>query len=111
MKVKYAIQVIVVDDSQGEKCEAHCGIDWASAETISLATERIKDRFGDNIQLSYLNLSKPITNQHALELSQGFRSKNLPLPLLVINGQPRISGQFDIQRLLDVIEAEVEIRS
>ena len=103
------IQITIVDDSQGEKCYAHCGVDWSSAEVIALASNRIKERFGKKIKLNYLDLSKPMTNQHAIELNQRIKKEKLPLPLLVINGQPRISGQFDIHLLLEVIDAELEI--
>ena len=109
--VKQTIQITIIDDSRGEKCEAHCGVDWSSAEAIALANQRIRDRFGDKIQLEYLDLSKPVANHRALELSQEVRNKNLSLPLLLINGKPRISGQFDIRLLLDAIEAETEIKS
>ena len=105
--IKY--KVTIIDDSKGEKCEAHCGIDWSSPEAIALATKRIKDRFGDQIQLEYLDLSQPLVNDHSLELSQQVRNKKLPLPLLVINGVPRISGEFDIHLLLEAIDAELEI--
>ena len=108
---KHAIQIAIVDDSKGEKCDVHCGVDWSSAEAIALASQRIKDRFGDRVKLQYLDLSKPMPNRHALELTQELRNKNFPLPLLVINGQPRISGQFDIRQLLDAIDAEIEITS
>ena len=111
MEIKQTIRVTIVDDSQGVKCDALCGVDWSSAEAISLATERIKEQFGDKIQLEYLDLAKPITSDHALELSQQVRDKDLFLPLLVIDGQPRISGQFDIRQLMNVIEVEVEIRA
>lgn len=111
MAIKHTIQVTIVDNPKGEKCDARCGLDWSSAEAISLASERIKERFGDSIQLEYLDLSQPITNHHALELGQQVKDKNLPLPLLVINGQPRISGQFDMRQLMDAIEVEVEIKS
>ena len=109
--VKHTIQITIVDDSKGEKCDAHCGVDWSSGEAIALANQRIKDRFGDKIQLEYLDLAKPVTNRHFLEINQEVRNKNLSLPLLLINGEPRISGQFDIRQLLDAIEAEVEIKS
>ena len=108
---KHAIQVTIVDDSKGEKCDAHCGADWASTEVIALASQRIKERFGDKIELEYLDLAKPMTNNNALELKQQVKAKNLPLPLLVINGEPRILGQFDIRMLLDAIDAEMEIKS
>ena len=109
--IKHTIQITIIDDSKGEKCDARCGADWSSAEAIALASQRIKDRFGDKIQLEYLDLSKPMANRHALELNQKFRSKNFSLPLLLINGEPRISGQFDIRLLLDALDAEVEIKS
>lgn len=107
--IKQAIQITIVDDSKGEKCHAHCGVDWSSVETIALASQRIKDRFSYNIQLEYLDLSKPVADHRALELNPGI--KNLSLPLLLINGKPRISGQFDIRQLLDAIDAEIEIKS
>ncbi len=109
--IKHTIQVNIIDDSKGEKCDAHCGVDWSSVEAITLASQRIKDRFGDKIQLEYLDLSEPIANRHALELIQGIKNKDLSLPLLLINGKPRISGQFDIRQLLDAIEVEMEIRA
>ena len=109
--IKHTIQITIVDDSTVEKCDAHCGVDWSSAEAIALARQRIKDRFGDKIQLEYLNLSKAMANRRALELNRMVKNKNLSLPLLLINGEPRISGQFDIRQLLDVIDAEMEIES
>ncbi len=107
--INHAIEITIVDDSKGEKCDAHCGIDWSSSESITLASQRIKDRFGDGIKLQYLDLAKPMPNHLDLELEQTIRGKNFTLPLLVINGQPRISGQFDIRLLLDAIEVEMEI--
>jgi len=102
------MQITVIDDSKAEKCEAHCGIDWSSKEAITLINQRIKERFGGRVKLEYLDLSKPRTGR-ALELNQLVKDENLPLPLLVINGQPRISGQFDIRHLLDAVDAEMEI--
>ena len=48
--VDHPIQVIIADDSKGEKCDAHCGVEWSSPEVVALASQRIKDRFGDKIQ-------------------------------------------------------------
>jgi len=104
------MQITVIDDSKAEKCEAHCGIDWSSKEAITLINQRIKERFGGRVKLEYLDLSKPRTGR-ALELNQLVKDENRPLPLLVINGQPRISGQFDIRHLLDAVDAEMEIRA
>jgi len=108
--IKQTIQVSIIDDSEGEQCDARCGVDWSAVEMITLASQRIRDRFGDEIQLEYLDLSQPVANRHALELFPRTRNKELSLPLLLINGQPRISGQFDIRLLLDAINAELELK-
>ena len=108
--IEPAIQITIVDDSKVEKCDAHCGVDWSSPEVVTLASQRIKDRFGDRIKLQYLDLSKPITNHHASAMKQRVRNKKLPLPLLIINDEPRILGEFDIRLLLDAIDAEIEIK-
>ena len=107
--IKHISQITIVDDSKGEKCDAHCGVDWSSREAIALASQRIKDRFDDKIQIKYLDLSKAMATHDALEWSQAIENKNLSLPLLLINGQLRISGQFDVRQLLEAIEAEMEI--
>jgi disulfide oxidoreductase YuzD len=108
--IEPAIQITIVDDSKVEKCDAHCGVDWSSPEVVALASQRIKDRFGDRIiKLQYLDLSKPVTNHYASALKQRVRNNNLPLPLLIINGKPRILGEFDIRLLLDAIDTEIEI--
>ncbi|MFC1932239.1 DUF1462 family protein [Chloroflexota bacterium] len=106
---EHDIQIVIVNDSKGEKCDAECGVDWSSAEAVALASQRIEDRFGDEIKLEYIDLSQATDNPFALELSQEIKNKNLSLPLLLINGQPRISGQFDIRQLLDTIEVEIEL--
>ena len=107
--IKNTIQVTILDDSSKEKCEASCGEDWTAPESFALANQRIKDRFGDKIQLEYLNLSKATTNWEASKWNQRIKDKNLSLPLLLISGQPRISGQFDLHQLLDAIETELEM--
>lgn len=98
-----------MDDSQGEQCDACCEVDWSALETITLANRRINDRFGDKIRLEYLDLAKPIAHRHVVELFPGTGNKQLSLPLLLINGRLRISGQFDIRLLLDAINTELEL--
>ena len=79
----------------------------SAAAAITLANQRIKDKFGDRAQLEYIDLPKATDSQPVRELKQ--RIEDLPLPLLLINGQPRVSGQFDIRQMLDAIEADLEI--
>ena len=107
--VERTIQVTIIDDSKGEKCDARCGVDWASEGALALAKRRIKDRFGDRIRLEYLDISESSASRRASELVPGIKSKDRPLPMLLVNGETRIPGQFDIRQLLDVIEVETEL--
>ena len=103
------IQITIINDSRRQECEADCGIDWSSPEAMVLASQRIKDRFDDEIQLMYFDLSQEVTNPEPLEWSETIKNKDLSLPLLLVNGQLRISGRFDIRQLLDTIEVEIEL--
>jgi len=107
--IKDIIQITIINGSSQPECDAHCGEDWSSPEAITLASQRIKDRFGENIRLECIDLSKAMANRRASEWGQAIKNKNLSLPLLLINGEPRISGQFDIRQLLDAIDAEIDI--
>ena len=107
--IKHAIQITIIDDSRRQECEAECGLDWSSPEALALANRRIKDRFGGKVRLVYLNLSEAVANHDILQWNEVIKNKNLSLPLLLLNGQLRISGQFDIRQLLDTIEVELEI--
>ncbi len=98
---------IIVDDTSRKECDASCGEDWSSPDTINLASQRIKQRFGDKIKLEYLNLTEAATDRQASKWRQEI--KNLSVPVLLINGETRIAGQFGIRQLLDAIEAEIEI--
>lgn len=103
------IQVIIVDDRNFNRCDVNCGADWSSAEVANTARQRIKERFGDRVRLDYIDLSQPATNSLTLEWRPRIGSEKLPLPLLTINGEIRISGPFDIRLLLDAIDATIEI--
>jgi len=103
------IQVIIIDDHNFNRCDANCGADWASAEVSNTARQRIKERFGDRVRLDYIDLSQPATNNLTLQWRQRTGSEKLPLPLLTINGEIRISGPFDTRMLLDTIDATIEI--
>ncbi len=106
---KHDIKITIVNDSRRQECGAECGTDWSSPEAMALANQRIKGRFGNGVQLAYLDMSKEVANHDALEWREVIKNKNLLLPLLLLNGQLRISGQFDIRQLLDTIEVEIEM--
>lgn len=103
------IEILIVDDSRVEKCESSCGVDWSAAGSITLAKKQIKDRFGLRVRWKYLDLSASKGGRQVLELKREVEDKGLSLPVLVVNGEPRIAGQFDLRMVLDAIDAEIEI--
>jgi len=105
--IEHSIEVTIIDDSEADKCDIGCGVDWSSSEAIGLASQRIKDRFGDRVKLQYLDVSSPEGNSSALRFASKIKAS--AVPILFVNGEPRISGPFDIRLLLDAIETELEV--
>jgi len=103
------IQVVIINDSRREECEAACGVDWSSSEVIALASQQIRDRFGEKMRVEYVDLAEATVSPETDEFMKIINNRSLSLPVLLINGQPRISGQFDIRQLLDAIEADMEM--
>ncbi len=103
------VQVIVLNDSRIEGCEAACGIDWSDPEALAMAARQVRDKFGEEIQIAFADLSEDGIDPDLVKWSGQAATKNLSFPLLLLNDQVRIAGNFDIRQLLDVIEVEVEL--
>jgi disulfide oxidoreductase YuzD len=103
------IQVIIISDPAKQECDASCGTDWSSAESLELAKEQVRRRFGDGVHLTYLDLAGTEEADSLVEWRKKIIDENLSVPLLVLNGHLRITGNFDVRQMLDVIEAELEI--
>jgi len=84
-------------------------MDWSSPDTVALATRQIKDRFGNGARLEYFDLASGTDDRQVNEWRRSIRERSLSVPLLLINGRLRIAGQFDIRRMIDAVEAEMEI--
>jgi len=102
------VQVVILGDSRTPGCGVGCGADWSDPEVLGLAAERAAARFGDGVGIEYTDLAR---GELKPELA-GWRSEvsrlSLGFPLLLLNGRVKIAGDFDIRRLMDVIEVEVE---
>ena len=103
------MRVYILGDSSLSRCEANCGTDWSSSEAVSLARKQVQERFGKEIELEYVDLSEAAGKEEIVRLTGEKTAEDIQLPLLVINGMTRISGQFDIRQLFDIIETEIEI--
>jgi glutaredoxin len=108
---KIPIQVTIINDPlKKQDCEASCGTDWSSLQALALARKQISERFTGNIQLTYVDMDEETTSDEMKKWISLGKSGKLSLPLLVINGQLRISGSFDMRQMIDAIEVETEMR-
>ena len=103
------IQVTVLDDTKAEKCEGRCGLDFSSPEAVESVTKLLNKLYGEKVQLQYLDLAEPSLSHSYPEIVERVRTENLALPLLLINGNLRIAGYFDIYLLQSVIQTEMEM--
>ncbi|UCB43551.1 MAG: DUF1462 family protein [Dehalococcoidales bacterium] len=103
------VDIKIIDDTSRRDCDAACGTDWSSPEAINLASRQIRSRFGEEMQLEYVDLSRTIPDHAIARWQQTIRERSLSVPLLLINGQLRVAGQFDTRQIIDAIEAEIEM--
>jgi len=103
------VTISIINESSRRDCDAGCGTDWSSPDAVALAARQIKDRFGNEARLEYLDLASGTDDRQVNEWRGAIRERSLSVPLLLINGRLRIAGQFDIRRMIDAVEAEMEI--
>jgi disulfide oxidoreductase YuzD len=103
-----SIQVTVFDNSQSEKCEGRCGLDFSAPGALQSITELLNKLYGGRVQLTYLDLAEPSISSAHPEIIERVRVENLSLPLLLVSGKLRISGYFDFRLLQNAIQVETE---
>ncbi len=105
--VEPKVRMTIVDDTARAKtCAVDCGIDWSQSETVSVARQRVGERFGDRAELEYIELPAAADNESIRKMKAAI--VGLPLPVLLANGRPTIAGEFDIRQIMDVIEVNLE---
>ena len=104
------IRVTIFDNSEGEHCSS-CEVGSSSREAIEFAIEHLKKRYGDEVQIEYLDLAEPQARRHHPEVVEQIVGQHIPLPLVAINGVPRLSGIFEYRMIVDAIETQREVIS
>lgn len=101
--------IIILDDSRVVRCGAGCGINWAKKEEAEKAREQVKKRLRDDFVLQYLDMANPVVAEKFAPVLKKANKAELLYPLLIINGDIRISGDFDLRMLTDMIDASREL--
>ncbi len=103
-----SIRVTIVVDSAAPSCEGDCAIDWLKAEHQVLARQKVSQETGGEAALEFLDIRAAAHDARQSALVRRVQSEKLPLPVLVVNGNPHITGPFDVRMLLDMIEVAME---
>lgn len=101
--------ITILNDSRVKKCEAGCGVNWSKKDEIERAREQIKKQLHDDFILEYLDMAKPEVSKKFSPVIQRAKKTDILYPLLIINGDIRISGDFDLRMLTDMIDASREL--
>jgi hypothetical protein len=97
MPIKLNIKII--GNHRKSLCQAECGSDWSNPDVQSRMKTILQEKFGDQIMIDYYDI----------EGSGQQLKENDKFPILMINGQIRISGPFDMRQLIDIIETQLEL--
>ena len=52
------LRVVIVNNSGSIHCQVGCGWDWSQPEHLKLAEERLRSRYGSEVQLDYVDLAQ-----------------------------------------------------
>jgi disulfide oxidoreductase YuzD len=100
--MKPPISVTLFDDSSGEHCLG-CG------ERFDLVIERLKERYGDEVVVEYLDLAEPAARLQHQEVVNRVKETGLMLPLVAINGVLRLCGGVEYRTIVEAIETQKEV--
>ena len=95
------IHVEIVGADKQASCHTECTIDWSQSEIQIQARNELRKRFGKHIKLDFISMED--ANDKLIHEKD--------FPLLLMNDQIRMSGQFDIKKLIEIIETQMEIEA
>jgi disulfide oxidoreductase YuzD len=99
------IKVTIFDDTGEAQC-AGCYQVARSLEEVTFAIAHLKGKYGKGVTVEYVDLADDPENSDVIE---SIRSRNLPLPVVAINGVPRLAGNVEYRAIVEAIEAQREV--
>lgn len=83
-------------------------MDWMKGENQALARREVTRKHGDEVVVDFMDIRTSAASAAQTELIRRVQAQNPPFPVLLLNGNPRITGPFDVRMLLDMIETELD---
>jgi len=108
--VSEPMRVSIIYDAGSPDCDGGCGLDLASTEEMQFTLHHLRQRYGDSVEVEFLDFSSCGGGPaESADLAHSMRERGLPLPLLAINGIPRLSGNLSFARIAQAIEVQREV--
>jgi hypothetical protein len=95
------IHIKIIGKNEQSLCQVDCGNDWSQPDVQTKVKAQLRERFDRHVILEYLDVKD----------SYKQFQKETQFPILVINGYTRLTGQFDIRQLFDIVETQLELRT
>ncbi len=95
------ILITVFGNSANEVCLiSGCGAQVTSAEMADELAEAFGRMFGDRVRVRHVDVGDPAVRPGAAAIVDGARRRNLPYPLVAIDGQVVLAGKADVDSVL-----------
>lgn len=65
-------------------------------------------RYGPSVQVEYIDLAKTEAQEEFQELRSLIADRNLPYPVVAVNGQLRLAGSADYYRVMALVEEALQ---
>ncbi|MBI4333701.1 MAG: hypothetical protein HY673_20755 [Chloroflexi bacterium] len=102
------IEVTVLVDSAAPSCEGDCVMDWLKPENQAVARRELARKHGDGAAVDFVDIRASSPGAPRAGLVRQTLAGNPRFPALLLNGNPRIAGPFDLRMLLDMVETEMD---
>lgn len=80
------------------------------AEIAEFMTEHLKRRYGDAVEVQFVDLAEELpTEPKDRELREKIISQGMPLPLVAINGIPKMVGILSYRMITEAIDTLTEV--
>ncbi|MBI4295061.1 MAG: hypothetical protein HY669_02720 [Chloroflexi bacterium] len=98
----------IVDDSRAMSCP-DCEGGSMMPQQVQLIVKQLDNVYGDQLQVEVIDLAQA-DDQHWQQIVGKVQEQNATaLPMLAVNGVPRLWGKFDYRMAAEVIEVQREI--
>lgn len=77
-------------------------------QQLQFIVEQLGQAYGDRLQVQVIDLAQS-SDQHWQQVIDKAKERDTALPLLAVNGVPRLWGKFDYRMAAEVIEVHREM--